>query len=182
MQDKTGPEVGRAGSMQQLLQQAARLVIPCYSMTALVQQVEQGTASQLPYSSFAGDGCQQLQRSQGRLAVVPQGLQACTYVKTEAAESLQVLCSSLKQRGAMCSTTLTAPAQGRLVTALSPQKASVSMLTMMSQRVSAQGGFSMYSGCTLTCRVRRPVRSWCSSWVTMRFQSCSTDRIDAAAA
>ena len=85
--------------MQQLLQQAACLVISCYSMTALVQQVEQGTASQLPHCSFAGDGCQQLQRSQRRLAVIPQGLQACTYVKTEAADPLHVLCSSLKQRG-----------------------------------------------------------------------------------
>lgn len=85
--------------MPQLLQQAARLVISCYSIAALVQQVEQGTASQLAHRSFAGDGCQQLQRSQRRLAVVPQGLQACTYVKTEAADSLHAWCSSLKQSG-----------------------------------------------------------------------------------
>ena len=99
MQDDIAPKVGCAGSMQQLLQQAACLVISCYSLTALVQQVEQGTASQLPHRSFAGDGCQQLQRSQRRLAVVPQGLQAYTYVKSEATDSLHAWCSSLQQSG-----------------------------------------------------------------------------------
>ncbi len=85
--------------MQQLLQQAARLVIPSYSMAALVQQVEQGAASQLARCSFAGDGCQQLKRSQRRLAIVPQGLQAGTYVKSDSTDSLHAWCSSLKQRG-----------------------------------------------------------------------------------
>lgn len=46
--------------MEQLLQQAAGLLISRHSLAALVQQVQQRTASQLAHSSFTGDGSQQL--------------------------------------------------------------------------------------------------------------------------
>ena len=46
--------------MKQLLQQATCLLISRHSLAALVQQVQQRTASQLAHSSFTGNGSQQL--------------------------------------------------------------------------------------------------------------------------
>ncbi len=46
--------------MQQLLQQPPRLVISSNRTAALMQQVQESTASQFADSSFTGNGCQQV--------------------------------------------------------------------------------------------------------------------------